>query len=157
MSMINCVNRTLNLGNKQHSSNSSDTSEKNNRDRMREFKALSTKRNSVMEHLMHYKEHNRRKSESTVTFQSEKWTGRLETDEKSTNIETSSCKLVEDNPFLRAKQSILNKSNNSPKINKSSRSIGEEEEITFEEGQITTLRVFKKGSLNTPITQDYIK
>ena len=124
---------------------------------MRGFKALSTKRNSVMEHLLHYKDDNKRNSESTVTFKSQRWSERLPTDSGLTNIETSSCKLVEDNPFLRAKQLILSKSNNTPKMSKSSKSIGEEEEANFGDGKITTLRVLKKGSLNTPMTQDSIK
>ena len=124
---------------------------------MRGFKALSTKRNSVMEHLLHYKGDHKRNSESTVTFKSERWTERLETDKKSSNIETSSCKFAEDNPFLRAKQLILNKSNNTPKMSKSSKSIDEEEEVNFGDGKITTLRVLKRGSLNTPMTQDYVK
>ena len=49
------ANKSMELGDLTLSSHSSDLSEKKNRDRLRSFKGLSTKRNSVMEHLMHYR------------------------------------------------------------------------------------------------------
>ena len=55
MSKKNYANRSMELGEIALSSSSSDISEKKNRERMKSLKGLSTKRNSVMEHLMHYR------------------------------------------------------------------------------------------------------
>ena len=55
MNIQNSNHRSMELDDLKLSSSSSDISEKRNRDRLRSFKGLSTKRNSVMEHLMHYR------------------------------------------------------------------------------------------------------
>jgi hypothetical protein len=57
MSITMETNRTIDIANNiSKSDSSSDNSEPSNKDRLRTFKALSTKGNSVMQHLMHYRE-----------------------------------------------------------------------------------------------------
>lgn len=64
----------------------------------------------------------------------------------------ASCKLVEDNPFLRKKISLLNKSNAKSETNSSVKSIEDCNE-DLNKDEITTFRLFKKGSYNETLSK----
>ena len=47
----------------------------------------------------------------------------------------------------------MNKLNNTPSLSKSAKSMEENEDEFVDDKKITTIRVLKRGSLNTPISQ----
>ena len=54
---------------------------------------------------------------------------------------------------MRAKQNYRNKEKNTPSFSKSGKSFEDEEEEFIQEGKITTFKVLKRGSLNTPLVK----
>ena len=93
------TSRSFERANAHNSSTSSDVSSKNNRERMLSFKGLSTKKNTVMEHLLHFQEDKDSKAQSSPIIGEEQWGFKPRTERKMDKELTSSCKQVKDNPF----------------------------------------------------------
>lgn len=93
------ANRSFERANANNSSTFSDVSSKNNRERMISFKGLSTKKNTVMEHLLHFQEDKDSKAKSSPIIGEEQWSFKPRTERKMDKELSSSCKLVKDSPF----------------------------------------------------------
>jgi len=73
MSQILTTSKQLFTPELVRSDSSSDLSAKNNKERMKDFKTLSLKRNSVMEHLFSFQAEKGLKKQSSTLFHSQKW------------------------------------------------------------------------------------
>ena len=85
------------------SDSSSDASTPKHQDRIQTLKELKPKKGSVMELIKATRPVKEIKAQSSTLFQSERWNFKPHTETDMRNSLTSSCKITEENPFLRAK------------------------------------------------------
>jgi hypothetical protein len=99
---------------------------------MRNIAALKSKQNSVIGSIMNIQTPKDYKSQSSTLFQSERWDFKPKTDESLRNSLTSSCKIGDDNPFLRAKLKLLNEKKISANFSHSGKSFEDETEDPYQ-------------------------